>query len=91
MWLVYQGEPRIVVSPPNKTGWRRVSFLFTFVETSKEIKQALTQIENYLIEKHNMKQNNDLRNWRWTKTQFDRSGFTMYDANVRHNEGGEEE
>ena len=85
LWIVYDGEPRVVVSPVNNTGWRKVSVCFVGSDEADLIGEGLLKdFEEYLSKEHHMKQNNDIR-WRWKRTTIGHpsEGIAMHEANVR--------
>ena len=85
LWLVYEDEPRICVSPVNKAGWRKVSVCLVNADEHELISNGLLKdVEEYLTKEHQMKQNNDIK-WRWKRTTIGHpsEGIVLHEANVR--------
>jgi hypothetical protein len=86
LWIIHQGEPKIVVSPVNNAGWRKVSVCIVGDNEAEVIGGGLLkEVEKYLVENHAMKQNNDLRNWRWKRNTIGHpsDNIVLHEANVR--------
>ncbi len=89
MFVLVDNQPNIVISPPDKAGWREV---LIGIHQSIYAKPILKDAEEYIFNELKLSRNNSMRNWRWTWIHTDEHGMKFYTTNVRNTpKVGEEE
>ena len=89
MFILVDNQPNIVISPPDKAGWREILIGIHQSIPSKPIFKAA---EEYIFNELKLSRNNGMRNWRWTWIHTDEHGMKFYTSNVRNTpQVGEEE
>lgn len=89
MFILVNNQPNIVISPPDKAGWREV---LIGIHESIYSKPILKDTEEFIFTELKFSRNNSMRNWRWQWIHTDQHGMQFYKTNVRNTpKVGEEE